>query len=166
MHAVERGKQVSVFVEIKARFDEATNLEWGERLEKAGVRVHYSFPGVKVHAKLALFRRVENGKAQLYAYLGTGNFHEETAKVYSDFAIFTADSRLTTEVSNVFSFLENVSPPKKDFEHLMVGKFNLRSKLYEMIDREIEAAKRGKEGSMILKINKSGHEQEIRHRFR
>ncbi len=153
MEAVQRGKQVSVFVEIKARFDEATNLEWGERLEKAGVRVHYSFPGVKVHSKLALFRRIEGGKPQLYAYLGTGNFHEETAKVYSDFAIFTADQRLTAEVSNVFSFLENVKPPAQEFQHLMVGKFNLRSKLYALIEQEVEAAKRGDQGSMILKIN-------------
>jgi polyphosphate kinase len=153
MEAVHRGKQVSAFVEIKARFDEATNLEWGERLEKAGVRVHYSFPGVKVHSKLALFRRIEAGKPQLYAYLGTGNFHEETAKVYSDFAIFTADSRLTTEVNNVFSFLENVKPPSKAFEHLLVGKFNLRSKLYALIDHEIDAAKKGEVGSMILKFN-------------
>ncbi|MFM8487456.1 MAG: phospholipase D-like domain-containing protein, partial [Bacteroidota bacterium] len=88
MDAVKRGKHVSVFVEIKARFDEATNLEWGEKMEKAGVRVHYSFPGVKVHSKLALVRRMEHGHARMYAYLGTGNFHEETAKVYSDLAIF------------------------------------------------------------------------------
>jgi polyphosphate kinase len=153
MHAVERGKQVSAFVEIKARFDEATNLEWGERLEKAGVRVHYSFPGVKVHSKLALIRRLEAGKPQLYAYLGTGNFHEETAKVYADFAIFTADPRLTGEVSTVFSFLENVKPPTQEFQHLLVGKFNLRSKLYELIDNEIAAGKLGKPAKMILKFN-------------
>lgn len=153
MYAVQKGKQVSAFVEIKARFDEATNLEWGERLEQAGVRVHYSFPGVKVHSKLALFRRIESGKPQLYAYLGTGNFHEETAKIYSDFCLMTADTRLTNEVSNVFSFLENVKPPAQKFEHLLVGKFNLRSKYYELIDQEIEAAKKGGVGSMILKIN-------------
>ena len=153
MEAVKKGKQVSAFVEIKARFDEATNLEWGERLEKAGVRVHYSFPGVKVHSKLALFRRIEQGEPQLYAYLGTGNFHEETAKIYSDFSLMTADHRLTSEVSNVFSFLENVIPPTQTFEHLMVGKFNLRSKFYELIDNEIAAAKAGKPASMTLKIN-------------
>jgi polyphosphate kinase len=161
MEAVKRGKQVSAFVEIKARFDEATNLEWGERLEKAGVRVHYSFPGVKVHSKLALFRRIEGGKPHLYAYLGTGNFHEETAKVYSDFAICTADQRLTTEVSNVFSFLENVKPPAQEFQHLMVGKFNLRSKLYALIDQEITTAKKGAEAGMILKINSLEDEEII-----
>ncbi len=153
MEAVKFGKQVSVFVEIKARFDEAANLEWGEKLERAGVRVHYSFPGVKVHSKLALVRRIENGKPRLYAYLGTGNFHEETAQVYSDFSIFTADSRLTTEVSTVFSFLENIKPPKKDFEHLLVGKFNLRPALYSLIDHEIAAAKQKKPAHIILKTN-------------
>lgn len=153
MEAVRSGKQVSVFVEIKARFDEAANLEWGEKLEKAGVRVHYSFPGVKVHSKLALVRRIEQGKPRLYSYLGTGNFHEETAQVYSDFGIFTADPRLTTEVSAVFSFLENIKPPKKEFEHLLVGKFNLRPALYDLIDFEIAAAKKKKPAHILLKTN-------------
>lgn len=153
MEAVKRGKQVSAFVEIKARFDEAANLEWGEKLEKAGVRVHYSFPGVKVHSKLALIRRLENGEPKLYSYLATGNFHEETAKIYSDFGLFTCDPRLTSEVSNVFTFLENIKPPKQEFENLMVGKFNLRQGLYALIDKEIEAAKRNKASGMILKIN-------------
>ena len=153
MHAVQLGKQVSVFVEIKARFDEAANLEWGEKLDKAGVRVHYSFPGVKVHSKLALVRRVEEDQPRLYAYLGTGNFHEETAKIYADFTLFTADTRLTSEVSMVFTFLENIKPPKQTFEHLMVGKFNLREGLYALIDAEIASAKAGKKALMILKLN-------------
>lgn len=152
MEAVQRGKQVSAFVEIKARFDEATNLEWGERLEKAGVRVHYSMPGVKVHSKLALVRRVEHGHPTLYAYLGTGNFHEETAKIYSDFGIFTADTRLTNEVSNVLAYLENM-PPARPFEHLLVGKFNLREGLYKLIANEVAAAHRGEKAEMILKLN-------------
>lgn len=153
MDAVRHGKQVSAFVEIKARFDEAANLEWGEKLDKAGVRVHYSFPGVKVHSKLALVRRVEDGKPRLYAYLATGNFHEETALVYSDFGLFTADLRLTSEVSNVFSFLENIKPPKQEFEHLLVGKFNLRPALYELIDYEIESAKQKKPAHILIKVN-------------
>lgn len=153
MHAVQKGKQVSAFVEIKARFDEAANLDWGEKMDKAGVRVYYSFPGVKVHSKVALVRRMENGVARLYAYLGTGNFHEETAKIYSDFGLFTCDERLTAEVSSVFTFLENKQPPRKFFEHLMVGKFNLRPALYALIDQEIAAAQRKEEASMILKLN-------------
>ncbi len=151
--AVKQGKQVSVFVEVKARFDEEANLAWGEKLDKAGVRVYYSFPGVKVHSKLALVRRIENGDPQLYAYLSSGNFHEDTAKTYGDFGIFTADQRLTSEVSMVFTFLENIKPPKQDFEHLMVGKFNLRPGLYALIDREIEAAKNGQKAAMTIKLN-------------
>ncbi len=153
MDAVKHGKQVSAFVEIKARFDEAANLEWGEKLEKAGVRVHYSFPGVKVHSKLALVRRLESGEPKLYSYLGTGNFHEDTAKIYSDFGLFTADLRLTTEVSNVFTYLENIKPPRHPFEHLLVGKFNLRSGIYALIDHEIAAAKNNMEARITLKMN-------------
>jgi len=153
MEAVRRGKQVSVFVEIKARFDEAANLEWGERLERAGVRVYYSFPGVKVHSKLALVRRMEGGKPRLYTYLSTGNFHEETAQIYSDLGLFTTDPRITAEVSNVFSFLENIKPPRQEFKHLLVGKFNLRPALYELIDAEIAAAKSKKPARIIIKTN-------------
>lgn len=162
MEAVRHGKQVSAFVEIKARFDEAANLEWGEKLDKAGIRVHYSFPGVKVHSKLALIRRVEDGKPRLYTYLSTGNFHEETAQVYSDFSLFTADPRLTGEVSNVFSFLENIKPPRQEFEHLLVGKFNLRPALDELIDYEIEAARQKKPAHIVIKVNSLEDKEIIR----
>lgn len=162
MEAVRHGKQVSAFVEIKARFDEAANLEWGEKLDKAGIRVHYSFPGVKVHSKLALIRRVEDGKPRLYTYLSTGNFHEETAQVYSDFSLFTADPRLTGEVSNVFSFLENIKPPRQEFEHLLVGKFNLRPALDDLIDYEIEAARQKKPAHIVIKVNSLEDKEIIR----
>lgn len=153
MDAVKAGKQVSVFVEVKARFDEEANLAWGEKLEKAGVSVRYSFPGLKVHSKIALIARRENDQIQLYSYLSTGNFHEGTAKVYSDFGLFTADTRLTREVGRVFSFLETVKVPKQKFQHLLVGQFNLRIKLVEKIDREIHHAKKGKPAEIILKLN-------------
>ncbi|MEL7222314.1 MAG: polyphosphate kinase 1, partial [Bacteroidota bacterium] len=154
IRAVGAGKQVTVFIEVKARFDEEANLRWGEKLEKAGVTVHYSFPGVKVHSKLALVRRTEeNGKGQLYAYLSTGNFHEDTAKIYADFGLFTADTRLVNEVARVFSYLETVKLPEQKFEHLLVGQFNLREALVKKIDFEIAQAKQGKPASMILKMN-------------
>lgn len=153
MRAVTLGKQVSVFIEVKARFDEEANLRWGEKLEEAGVNVHYSFPGVKVHSKLALVRRVENGQERIYNYLSTGNFHEDTAKIYSDFGLFTADERITSEVSRIFSFLENVMIPDQPFRHLMVGQFNLRSGLERLIDFEIAEAKAGREAAMTLKMN-------------
>ncbi len=153
IRAVEMGKQVSVFDEIKARFDEAANLEWGEKLQKAGVRVHYSFPGVKVHSKLALVRREEKDGPKMYGYLSTGNFHEGTATIYGDFGLFTADERLTRETVRIFSFLENVKRPSQDFEHLLVGQFNLRSGLEKLIENEVAAAKKGEKARIIIKAN-------------
>lgn len=152
-HAVSAGKQVTVFIEVKARFDEEANLLWGERLEQAGVTVHYSFPGVKVHSKLALVRRLENGVPKMYTYLSTGNFHEDTAKVYSDLGLFTADERIVNEAARVFSFLETVKVPQQGFEHLLVGQFNLRTELEKLIDYEIEQAKAGNRAEIILKLN-------------
>ena len=151
--AVKAGKQVFVFIEVKARFDEEANLRWGEKLEEAGVTVNYSFPGVKVHSKLALVRRVESGRGRLYSYFSTGNFHEDTAKIYSDFGLFTADRRLTGEMARVFKYLETSVPPPQPFEHLLVGQFNLRPKLRWLIDREIANAKAGKPARIVLKVN-------------
>jgi polyphosphate kinase len=153
MNAVKAGKQVSVFIEVKARFDEEANIEWGERLEKAGVAVHYSFPGLKVHCKLGLVRRMEPKGPKLYGYLSTGNYHEETAKVYSDYGLFTADERITSEMARVFSYLETGKEPLQPFEHLLVGQFNLRSRLLELIDFEIAQAKAKKKARLVLKMN-------------
>lgn len=153
MNAVKLGKQVSVFIEVKARFDEEANLEWGEKLERAGVTVHYSFPGVKVHSKLAIVRRQKDEEIRLYAYLGTGNFHEETSKIYSDFGLFTTDTQLTNEIARIFNFLETVKRPEQPFDQLLVGKFNLREKLVDLIDFEINEAKKGKSARLILKMN-------------
>lgn len=153
MNAVRSGKQVSVFIEVKARFDEEANLAWGERLEKAGVKVHYSFPGVKVHSKLALVRRLEANHERMYAYLSTGNFHEDTAKLYTDMGLFTADKRIVSEVARVFSYLETVKQPPQPFKHLLVGQFNLREGLESLIDFEIRKAKAGKAAKIILKMN-------------
>ena len=153
MNAVKAGKQVSAFIEVKARFDEEANLRWGEKLEKAGVQVNYSFPGVKVHAKIALVRRLEATGPKIYTYLSTGNFHEGTAKVYADFGLFTAHEGITNEVARVFSFLETVKVPPAPFEHLLVGQFNLRTRLMALIDHEIEQAKAGNKAKIILKMN-------------
>ena len=151
--ANKTGKNVSAFVEVKARFDEESNLKWGEILEQHGINVRYSFPGLKVHSKLALVRRVENGKPVLYGYLGTGNFHENTAKVYADLGLFTKDTRLTEEMARVFSFLETVKVPLVPFQHLLVGQFNLKKQLIDLVKFEIEQAKKGKTASIILKMN-------------
>jgi polyphosphate kinase len=154
MKAVQNGKNVSVFIEVKARFDEEANIKWGETLQNAGVTVYYSMPGIKVHSKLALVTRKEGRKTSLYSYFGTGNFNEDTAKVYSDLGLFTADERLTKEMAQVFRYLETAKmddiPP---FKHLLVGQFNLRTDLVAKIDREIAHAKAGKTAKMILKMN-------------
>ncbi len=153
MEAVRRGKSVSAFVEVKARFDEEANLTWGQKLSAAGVKVFYSFPGLKVHSKAALVRRIEDGKPKLYTYLSTGNFHEVTAKIYSDLGLFTADPRLTGEIATIFSILETRKLPDSDFDHLLVGQFNLRTALMKLIDDEIAQAQAGKKAQIILKLN-------------
>lgn len=159
--AVKSGKQVYAFIEVKARFDEEANLRWGEQLEKAGIVVRYSFPGLKVHSKLALVRRLEPDGPQLYSYLSTGNFHEVTARIYSDLGFFTSDKRITGEVARIFSFLETVKLPNEEFKHLLVGQFNLRKTLIQLIDFEIAEAHQGKKASILLKVNSLQDEEMI-----
>lgn len=159
--AVKSGKQVYAFIEVKARFDEEANLRWGEQLEKAGIVVRYSFPGLKVHSKLALVRRLEPDGPQLYSYLSTGNFHEVTARIYSDLGFFTSDKRITSEVARIFSFLETVKLPNEEFKHLLVGQFNLRKTLIQLIDFEIAEAHQGKKASILLKVNSLQDEEMI-----
>jgi polyphosphate kinase len=166
IQAVKAGKQVFVFIEVKARFDEAANLRWGEKLEKAGVKVAYSLPGVKVHAKMALIRRQEKDGPKFYSYLSTGNFHEGTARIYCDFGLFTADERLMGEVTRLFNFLETNVRPLTVFQHLFVGQFNLRSNLERLIDREIKNAEKGKPAEIILKLNSIQDRKMIAHLYR
>jgi len=147
--ALAAGKKVEVFVEAKARFDEASNLYWGKELELAGAKVRYSFPGIKVHSKLLL---IECHEAADIAYLGTGNFNEKTARLYADHALLTADERLTKEVREVFEFLsQDIKKPTT--EHLLVAPFNLREQLLARIDREIAVARAGKPAFIFLKLN-------------
>lgn len=153
MQAARTGKSVTAFIEVKARFDEERNLGWGELLEQAGVKVHYSFPGIKVHSKSALVRRMEKGAPKLYSYLSTGNFNEETAREYSDFGLFTADRDIGREVSRLFDILETVRLPGQKFEHLLVGQFNLKTALTEYIRRETEAARNGETAEIFIKVN-------------
>ncbi len=161
INAVKSGKQVYAFIEVKARFDEEANLRWGEQLEKAGIVVRYSFPGLKVHSKLALVRRLEPDGPQLYSYLSTGNFHEVTARIYSDQGLFTSDKRITSEVARIFSFLETVKLPNEEFKHLLVGQFNLRKTLIQLVDFEIAEASAGRPASIVLKINSLQDEEMI-----
>ena len=152
LKAVKNGKKVIAFVEVKARFDEEANFSSGEALQNGGVTVLYSFPGLKVHSKLCVVERVENGKTNFYTYLGTGNFNEKTARVYCDHALFTKDKQMGKDAKNVFKFLLT----KKDqlsFEKLLVAPFNLRSTFTQLIDNEIKTAGEGKKAEIIIKLN-------------
>ncbi len=152
MRAAEREKQVAVLVEVKARFDEEANLYWASQMEEAGVKVLYSMPGLKVHAKIAMVVRREGEKLVRYCYLGTGNFNEKTASIYVDEAILTVDTRLTSEINKVFQFL-NGKKKKPNFEHLLVAPFNMRKQFNALIEQEIEEAKAGRKAEMTLKMN-------------
>jgi polyphosphate kinase len=153
IRAAKAGKKVTAFVEVKARFDEDANIRWANSLKAAGVNVLYSFPGLKVHSKLSLVIREENEKKQLFCYLSTGNFHESTAKLYSDTGLLTTDERITKEVVKVFNFLETFKKPEDGLKHLLVGQINLRASLESFIDFEIANAKAGKRAHIILKMN-------------
>jgi len=141
-----------VFIETKARFDEANNIKWGKKLEQAGAKVMYSYPAIKVHSKIMYIERKEGSKTQGYAYIGTGNFNEKTSLIYTDFGLFTANDKITDELSQVFKVLEGklIIPKTKK---LLISPFSSRSRFIELIEAEIELANAGKEASITLKLN-------------
>ena len=152
--AKENGKNVTVFVEVKARFDEESNVYWAEQMEEAGIAVKYSIEDMerfKVHAKIAVISRKEAQGRTLYTYLGTGNFNEKTARIYVDDALLTANQEIGREVEQVFEFLFTKKEP--ELKHLLVAPFNMRSTFNSLIDKEIEEAKAGRDAWMILKMN-------------
>ena len=153
LKAAKHGKQVTVVVELKARFDEESNLFWAEKLQRAGAHVIFSPPEFKVHSKLLLIaRREADDTTRCYAYFSTGNFNESTSEVYTDHGLFTADERLTREAAAVFDYLldQSVVPA---LEHLLVAPFGLRPGLTALIDYEIKQAKKGHEAYILLKLN-------------
>ncbi|WP_320019334.1 polyphosphate kinase 1 [Labilibaculum manganireducens] len=150
INAALNGKKVTVFVEVKARFDEEANLRSANEMRKAGVKIIDSIPGLKVHAKLALVLR--KGDKKDYAFLSTGNFNEKTAKIYSDHGLLTSNEVIITELKQLFDYLENQTEGY-EFRKLLVGRFNLRRSLIELIDQEIQNVKKGHKGYIILKMN-------------
>lgn len=153
INAAKNGKSVTVFIELQARFDEANNIKWTNRLRGEGIRVVSGVQGLKVHSKLTLIRRDE-GKEKLvdYCVIGTGNYHEGTAKIYTDYHLLTSDKRIAKEARKVFQFIE--APYKQyGFKHLFVSPNTTRSSIEALIDREIGFAKEGKEASFWVKIN-------------
>lgn len=152
INAIRNGKNVTVVLEIQARFDEETNIYWGNKLQDEGATVIYGVPGLKVHSKLFLITRREGDQVTQYAHIGTGNFNEATAKLYTDYSLLTADPRITTEVNKVFMFYQN-NFKIGTYKNLLVSPFYLRRKLIQLINTEIQNAKEGKTAWMILKMN-------------
>ncbi|NUM51528.1 MAG: polyphosphate kinase 1 [Flavobacteriales bacterium] len=152
INAAKNGKAVTVVIELKARFDEEANLHWAELLQEEGIRVINGVPHLKVHSKLIIISKTEGKKVTRYAHIGTGNFNEETSKLYCDYSLFTANQKIANEVNKVFDFFKN-NTERGNFSYLLVSPFNMRRKLYSLIDNEIENAQRGKIASITLKLN-------------
>ena len=150
--AAESGKSVTAFVEFKARFDEESNFTSAETLQKSGVKVYSSFPGLKVHCKLCLIERIEREKSKYYTYLATGNFNEKTARIYCDYALFTTNPEFGKDAQKVFNILQRNSK-NESFDQLLVAPFNLRKQFVKLINEEIRNATNGKEAEIILKLN-------------
>ncbi|HLX42345.1 MAG TPA: polyphosphate kinase 1 [Bryobacteraceae bacterium] len=152
LSAIENGKQVAVLVELKARFDEESNIEWARALEAAGVHVVYGLVGLKVHSKVALVVRREGENIRRYVHLGTGNYNPTTARLYTDLSFFTADEQIGADVTDLFNYVTGYSA-KNDFHKLLVAPINLRQRLEALIRREIEHASKGEHAQIIFKMN-------------
>ena len=155
--AAKNGKKVTVFVELKARFDEANNLRWSKRMKAAGIRIIYSIPGLKVHAKVALVKRYDQKEWTNYSFMATGNFNEATGRFYTDHVFFTSNPEFSLELEMLFDYLQSRKQPaeymKIPFKHLLVSQFNMVKRFNQLIEREIENAKQGKPAGIIIKLN-------------
>jgi polyphosphate kinase len=152
LNAVRNGKSVTTVVELQARFDEEANILWGNKLREEGVKVIYGVPGLKVHSKLCLITRTKANVTQRYAAVGTGNFNEDTARIYTDLLLLTTDKKITNEVFKAFNFF-SVNYKKDNFYHLVLSPFFLRNRITLLIENEIKNAKAGKKAYIYLKLN-------------
>jgi polyphosphate kinase len=152
INAAKNGKSVTVMVELKARFDEQNNIEWAKVLSSAGIKVIFGIPALKVHSKLCVIHRKEKNKIVKYAHIGTGNFHEKTAKIYTDFSLFTKHNGICEECDSVFKFIESSYKPF-NFEYLMLSPINARDTLLDLIDKEIQHVEDGFTGKITIKVN-------------
>jgi polyphosphate kinase len=161
INAAQNGKKVTAVVELRARFDEKSNINWSRQMEEAGINVIFGVPGLKVHGKMTLITCTEGKNTLNYAVVSTGNFHEGNASLYTDINLFTADKRITAEVEKVFTFLE-FNYRTFTYKHLLVSPANMRRKLYTLIDNEIKNAKKKQPAYMLCKINNLVDEEMIR----
>ncbi len=152
MNAVRNGKEVTTVVELQARFDEEANILWGNKLRDEGVKVIYGVPGLKVHSKLCLITRVKGDSTHRFAAVGTGNFNEDTARIYTDHLLLTTNKKITNEVLKAFNFF-NANYKKENYYHLVLSPFLLRNKITLLIENEIKFAKAGKKAFIYLKLN-------------
>jgi len=152
VNAVDNGKRVLAVVELAARFDEAANISWAQRLTDSGISVIFGIPGLKVHSKLVLIERREGNSRRFYSHLGTGNFNEKTARVYTDFTLITYDQNMGKDVYNVFDFLQ-YTYRRPSYRLLLVSPHSSREGIIELIDTEIANAKAGYRAEMMLKCN-------------
>lgn len=150
--AADSGKQVTVLVELKARFDESNNINWAKKLEESGCHVIYGLVGLKTHSKITLVVRREENKIKRYVHIGTGNYNDITAKLYTDVGLFTSNEYFGADASAIFNMLSGYSEPPELFK-LDVAPLNLRERFYELIDNEMKNAKEGKKAKIIAKMN-------------
>jgi polyphosphate kinase len=165
INAVRNGKSVTVVLELQARFDEQANVSWADVLRDEGVQVIYGVPGLKVHAKLLLITSKEGNRTVQYAAIGTGNFNEDTARIYSDHHLLTSDHRLTGEVAKMFDFF-NRNYRNKLYKHLIVSPYSTRTRLLRLIQDEIKNAQHGREAYIYLKLNNLTDREIIRRLYR
>ena len=152
LEAVRNGKQVAVLVELKARFDEESNIEWARALEGEGVHVVYGLLGLKTHSKIALVVRQEGEGIRRYVHLSTGNYNAVTAHQYTDLGLFTCDEAIGADASDVFNYLTGYSD-RRSYRRFLVAPVNLRDGLESLIRREIDHQKAGSQGHLIFKVN-------------
>lgn len=152
INAAKNGKKVIVSIELRARFDEQANIDYAEQMEREGITLIFGVEGLKVHSKMCLVEREENDKIKRYGIISTGNFNESTAKIYTDFTLFTADQRLMKDINKVFSFFE-VNYHIYRYKHIITSPHYTKSKLFALIDQEIDNVKNGKSAYIKLKLN-------------
>ncbi|PEN15405.1 polyphosphate kinase 1 [Longibacter salinarum] len=152
VNAAEKGKQVAVLVEVKARFDEANNIEWGRMLEESGVHVAYGLVGLKTHAKTTLVIRQEEDGPRTYCHIGTGNYNSTTARLYTDLGLLTCDRDIGYDVTHLFHYLTGYAP-HQEYRELLVAPTNMRRRFEELIQREIDIQRDGGTGRIVAKMN-------------